>query len=146
MANKTIEINTQMSEGWKVTAQIREHQLIIDQPTAANEGANPLETFIFSLAGCISTIAKMVAREQQIDLQQFDVSMQAQLNTAGLFGKATADPVGFKSIDMSVTMDAKVNDIQLDEQQKGLFLDTVCHRCPVHDNLLKPTLVCHQLG
>ena len=146
MANKTIEINTQMSEGWKVTAQIREHQLIIDQPTAANEGANPLETFIFSLAGCISTIAKMVAREQQIDLQQFDVSMQAQLNTAGLLGKATADPVGFKSIDMSVTMDAKVNDIQLDEQQKALFLDTVCHRCPVHDNLLKPTLVSHQLG
>ncbi len=146
MANKTIAVNTQMSEGWKVTAQIREHQLIIDQPTGGNEGANPLETFIFSLAGCISTIAKMVAREQKIDLQQFDVSMKAQLNTAGLLGKPSEDPVGFKLIDVVVVMDAQVNDIQLNDEQKSLFLDTVCHRCPVHDNLLKPTVVNHSLG
>ncbi|WP_406675887.1 OsmC family protein [Shewanella benthica] len=73
-----------MGEGWKISAQIREHLLVIDQPTAGNEGDNPLETFIFSLAGCISSIAKMVARDQTIDLQEFDLSMKAQLNTAGL--------------------------------------------------------------
>ncbi|WOT06042.1 OsmC family protein [Shewanella youngdeokensis] len=143
MANKTIEINTHMAEGWKVSAQVREHQLVIDQPSGGNEGANPLETFIFSLAGCISTIAKMVAREQQIDLRVFDVAMKAQLNTAGLLGKPSADPVGFKAIDFVVTMDAMIDDIQLTHIQKMTFLDTVCHRCPVHENLLKPTLVEH---
>ncbi|SQH75295.1 conserved protein of unknown function, might related with OsmC family protein [Shewanella benthica] len=57
MANKIIEVNTRMGEGWRISAQIREHLLVIDQPTAGNEGANPLETFIFSLAACISSIA-----------------------------------------------------------------------------------------
>ncbi|ABZ77643.1 OsmC family protein [Shewanella halifaxensis HAW-EB4] len=146
MAEKIIELKTHMGEGWKVTAQVREHQLIIDQPTAGDEGANPLETFIFSLAGCISTIARMVAREQKIKLNHFDVSIKAQLNTLGLLGKATDDPVGFKHIDITVEMDAAVNSEPLTEEQKQVFIDTVCHRCPVHDNLLKPTLVTHQAG
>ncbi|MBE7213761.1 OsmC family protein [Shewanella benthica] len=143
MANKIIEINTRMGEGWKISAQIREHLLVIDQPTAGNEGANPLETFIFSLAGCISSIAKMVAREQKINLKKFDLSMKAQLNTAGLQGKSSDDPVGFKVIDIIAVMDATIDDIQLNQEQKSAFLDTVCHRCPVHDNLLKPSLVTH---
>ncbi|GIU28657.1 OsmC family protein [Shewanella schlegeliana] len=146
MAEKCIEVKTHMGEGWKVTAQVREHQLIIDQPTAGNEGANPLETFIFSLAGCISTIARMVAREQKITLNHFDVSIKAQLNTLGLLGKTTDDPVGFKHIDITVEMDAAANNEPLTEAQKQTFIDTVCHRCPVHDNLLKPTLVTHQAG
>ncbi|PKG57915.1 osmotically inducible protein C [Shewanella sp. Choline-02u-19] len=146
MADKIVAVNTQMGEGWKVSAQIREHLLVIDQPTAGNEGANPLETFVFSLAGCISTIAKMVAREQKIDLQQFDMSMKAQLNSAGLLGKPSDDPVGFKVIDIIATMDAMKDDIQLTDEQKSTFLDTVCHRCPVHDNLLNPTLVTHAVA
>jgi len=138
MADKIVEVNTTMGESWKVTAQIREHTLIIDQPTAGNEGANPLETFLFSLAGCISAIAKMVARDKKIHIRQFDVQVKAVLNTAGLSGLQTDDPVGFKQIDLIATIDA-----DLDEQQKQDFLDAVCHRCPVHDNLLKPTLVTH---
>lgn len=49
MPEKIIELETKMGKGWKVTAQVREHTLVIDQPTAGNEGANPLETFLFSL-------------------------------------------------------------------------------------------------
>ncbi|MGS0677261.1 OsmC family protein [Shewanella sp. 30m-9] len=144
MAEKIIELKTHMGEGWKITSQVREHLLVIDQPTAGNEGANPLETFIFSLAGCISTIAKMVAREQKIKLNQFDVSIQALLNTAGLLGQDSPDPVGFKHIDINVEVDAMLNGEQLTNEQKTQFLDAVCHRCPVHDNLLNPTLVTHQ--
>lgn len=138
MAEKIVEVNTHMGAGWKVTAQVREHQLVIDQPTAGNEGANPLETFLFSLAGCISAIAKMAARDQNITIKQFDVNVKAVMNPAGLLGQETDDPVGFKSIDITADIDA-----DLSEQEKQDFLDTVCHRCPVHDNLLNPTLVTH---
>ncbi len=138
MAEKVVEVKTQMGAGWKVTAQVREHLLVIDQPTAGNEGANPLETFLFSLAGCISAIAKMVARDQKLTLKQFDVHVTATMNPAGLLGQETDDPVGFKSIDIKADIDA-----DLTEQEKQEFLDSVCHRCPVHDNLLNPTLVTH---
>ena len=37
-----------------------------------------------------------------------------------------------------------MNQESLFDAQKREFLDTVCHRCPVHDNLLNPSLVTHQ--
>lgn len=141
MADKIIEVKTHMGEGWKVTAQIREHLLVIDQPSATNEGANPLETFLFSLAGCISAIAKMVARDRGIVLHQFDVDVKAVMNTAGLLGQATDDPVGFKEINLQAHIEADLSD-----EEKQAFLDAVCHRCPVHDNLLHPTLVRHNVS
>ncbi|GAM74679.1 hypothetical protein JCM19241_1022 [Vibrio ishigakensis] len=138
MPHKKIEVSTKMSEGWKVTAQVREHSLVIDQPSGGNEGANPLETFVFSLAGCISTIAKMVAREQKIELKGIEVDISADINTDGLIGKQSDDPVGFKSIDIKANIDAPLTD-----EEKQAFLDLVCHRCPIHENLLRPTVVTH---
>lgn len=97
-----------MGEGWKVSTQIREHLLVIEQhtyiPTVGNEGANPLDTFVFLLAGCIST--KMVAREQNIALKQFDLAMTTQIDSAGLLGKSSDDPISFKVIDIIATMGA----------------------------------------
>uniref|UniRef100_E6XJ41 OsmC family protein n=1 Tax=Shewanella putrefaciens (strain 200) TaxID=399804 RepID=E6XJ41_SHEP2 len=140
MPDKVVEVTTHMASGWKVTAQVREHLLVIDQPSATNEGANPLETFLFSLGGCISAIAKMVARERHIELRQFDVNVRALMNSAGLLGQPSEDPVGFKDITINASIDA-----DLSEDQKREFLDIVCNRCPVHDNLLRPTLVTHAL-
>ncbi|QDF66423.1 OsmC family protein [Shewanella sp. SNU WT4] len=138
MAEKIVEVSTHMGAGWKVTAQVREHTLVIDQPTATNEGANPLETFLFSLAGCISAIAKMTARDEKIDLRAIDIQVKGVMNPAGLLGQATDDPVGFKHINIEAVIDADLTDAE-----KSAFLDRVCHRCPVHDNLLHPTLVTH---
>ncbi|MGS0730334.1 OsmC family protein, partial [Shewanella sp. 0m-11] len=61
-----------------------------------------------------------------------------------LLGQDSPDPVGFKHIDINVEVDAMLNGEQLTNEQKTQFLDAVCHRCPVHDNLLNPTLVTHQ--
>ncbi len=138
MADKQYKITTSMGSGWKVTADVRGHQLVIDQPTATDEGANPLETFLFSLAGCLSAIAKMVAREDGITLRGIDIDVTGILNPAGLAGKPTDDPIGFKSIDATARIDADLSD-----DEKRVFFDKVCHRCPVHHNLLHPTVVTH---
>ncbi|MBY5991846.1 OsmC family protein [Ferrimonas balearica] len=139
MADKQYKITSRMTDGWKVTAQVRKHTLVIDQPSGGDEGANPLETFLFSLAGCLSAIAKMVAREQGITLGGIEVEITGVLNPAGLTGKPTEDPVGFKSIDALARIDAPLSD-----EEKQAFFDLVCHRCPIHDNLLRATVVTHQ--
>ncbi|BDM65441.1 osmotically inducible protein C [Shewanella sp. NFH-SH190041] len=141
MAEKIVEVHTHMGSGWKVTAQVRNHHLVIDQPTATDEGANPLETFLFSLGGCISAIARMVAREERIELRGLDVHVRGEMNSAGLMGQPTDDPVGFKRIELSASIDADMT-----TEEKNAFLDRVCHRCPVHDNLLHPTLVEHSIA
>lgn len=139
MATKTYTVKTEMRNTWQVRAQVGSHQMIIDQPSAGDTGPNPLDTFLFALAGCVSTIAKMAAREQGIELRSINVEVNGELNPAGLAGKPSDDPVGFKHINISADIDA-----DLDDAEKQAFLDLVCARCPVHDNLLRATSVSHQ--
>lgn len=141
MADKVYKVSTSMGNSWKVTSQIRQHQLVIDQPSGGDEGANPLETFLFSLGGCISAIAKMVARDMKIDLKGIDVHIEATLNPAGLAGKPTDDPVGFKSFSIVADIDADIN-----EALKQELLDLTCHRCPIHDNIVRASLIEHRVG
>ena len=47
-ADKRVSVNAQMTEGFAVRADIRGHQVVIDQPEAArgqNQGPTPLEFF-----------------------------------------------------------------------------------------------------
>ncbi|MBW3163143.1 OsmC family protein [Ferrimonas balearica] len=138
MADKQYRITSSMTHGWKVTADVRGHKMVIDQPSATDEGANPLETFLFSLAGCLSAIAKMAARDEGITLRGIEIDVTGVLNPAGLAGKPSDDPVGFKSIDATARIDADLSD-----EEKAAFFGRVCHRCPIHDNLLRPTVVTH---
>uniref|UniRef100_UPI003D661527 OsmC family protein n=1 Tax=Winogradskyella poriferorum TaxID=307627 RepID=UPI003D661527 len=70
-------------QGWAINADIRGHQVVIDQPLASvgtNEGPTPLEFFLFSLAGCIGSIARIAAAQQKIDLKSMEVKVDADLN------------------------------------------------------------------
>lgn len=141
MADKIYKVQTQMAGDWQVTAQVGKHRLIVDQASAGDTGPNPLDTFLFSLAACVSTIAKMVAREQNIALAGIQVTVEAILNPAGLAGKPSADPVGFKQFHISAEIDA-----DLTEPAKQAFLELVCQRCPVHDNVASISSVSHSLS
>ena len=83
--------------------------MVIDQPKAAggnDEGPSPLEYFLFSLGGCVASIARIVAKQQKIALRGIDVTVEADLNTAGLMGKPTDDRVGFQRFHISADIDA----------------------------------------
>lgn len=136
MADKQYRVKTSMSGGWKVVSQVRRHLLVIDQPSASDEGASPLEVFLFSLGGCLSSMAKMIAAEQGFELAGIQIEITASLDPAGLTGKSTDVPIGFKQINAKADIDAP-----LDPEKKKAFFELVCHRCPIHDNLINPTLV-----
>ena len=142
-ANKTISVSTSMGAGSQVHGDIRGHKVTIDQPTEAggtNEGPTPLEYFLFSLAGCIASIARIAATQKKLEMRGIDVDVSADLNPAGLLGKATDDRVGFQSITVTAQIDADMS-----EADKTAFLDEVCDRCPLHDNIKLATWVEHGL-
>jgi len=142
-ATKTISVTANMGSGTQVYAEIRDHKVVIDQPAAGggkNEGPTPLEYFLFSLAGCIASIGRIAAMQQKIDLRGMEIKVDAAMNPAGLLGKETDDRVGFQTI----TVDASI-DADLTAEQKQVFLDEVCDRCPLHDNIKLETKVEHQL-
>lgn len=140
MADKKYCIVASMGTDWKVESRIRQHHLIIDQPTATDEGANPLEMFLFSLGGCLCSMAKMVAAEQQVEISAMTVELNATLDPAGLRGKSAVAPVGFKEISIKAEIDCP---LELEEKKK--LFELVCQRCPIHDNLVNTTVVTAEL-
>ncbi len=141
--DKRVAVQTSMEEGFLVSADIRGHQVKIDQPEAArgtDQGPTPLEYFLFSLGGCICTIGRIAAMQQKINLRSMKVSVEGDYNPAGLLGKPTDDPVGFKQISVAAEIDADMTD-----EEKQAFLDAVCERCPLHANIKLETQVLHHL-
>lgn len=143
MSSKRVSVTAKMSDGYRIEADIRGHQMVIDQPKASggnDSGPTPLELFHFSLAGCIGSIARIAAMQQRIDLRAMSITVEGDLNPAGLLGKESPDRNGFQSLQISATIDA-----DLDEEQKQRFLDEVCARCPLHDNVHYETQISHHL-
>ena len=144
MPNKTVAVDVQMGNGFAITTDIRGHKLTIDQPQNAggnNEGPTPLEYFMLSLAGCVASIARIVAMQEKLELRGMEVRAEGDLDPAGLLGKATDQRVGFQQIRVSASIDA-----DLDDAEKAAFLDRVCDRCPVHDNIKLTSVVSHGLA
>ncbi len=144
MSSKTIAITANMEAGWAIRADIRDHKVVIDQPKASggtDEGPTPLEFFLFSIAGCIGSIARIAAGQKRIDLRGMEIKVDADLNPMGLMGKETEDRVGFSQIRISAQIDADLTD-----EEKNAFLDEVCNRCPLHDNVKMTTEVVHKLA
>ncbi|SFX40734.1 OsmC family protein [Marinospirillum alkaliphilum] len=139
---KTVKVEAEMQEGFAIRSNINGHTLIIDQPEAArgsNLGATPLETFLFAIAGCVGTIGRIIAMQRKLELRGMQVQVEGDYNPAGLLGKPTDDRIGFQQIRISAAIDADWS-----EEEKKSFLDEVCHRCPIHDNISLETLVTHQ--
>src|SRR5690554_7633743 len=90
MPVKTEKITAELLENYKIEVKTHSHVVYIDQPPAGgggDEGPTPLEYLLSSLAGCIITIAKIVARQKRIDLRGLRVSVEGDIDTDVLLGK-----------------------------------------------------------
>lgn len=141
---KTVSVESTMGEGFAVATQFGAQQIFIDQPVTAKGsglGPTPLQMLLFAVGGCIATIARIAAFQQKIALRSMKITVEGDYNPDALMGKVTDDRAGFQQIRISAEIDA-----DLDIEQKQRFLDEVCARCPLHDNLLHGTVVNHQLA
>lgn len=140
---KTVSVNTTMAEGFAIAANIDGHSVFIDQPTTAKgtgTGPTPLQMLLFAVGGCIGTIGRIVAFQQKIALRSMQITVEGDYNPAGLMGKPSEDRVGFTEIRINAKIDADLTD-----EQKAQFLDDICQRCPLHDNLSHGSTVVHRL-
>jgi len=144
MAAKNVTVVATMGEGFKIESQIRDHAVAIDQPQAAggtDTGPTPLEYFFFSLAGCIGSIARIMANQRRLAIRSMQVTVSGELDMDVLLGKNTDDRAGFQGVDIKVSMDS---DLSADEA--SAFLQEVERRCPVSDNIMSGTPVTIELA
>jgi len=137
MAIKTVTVEAKLNEKFKIQSNVRGHSEVIDQPVAmggTDEGPTPLEYLFLAVAGCIGSIGRVVAMQKRLNVRGMDITVEGDLNTDGLLGKESSDPVGFKEILMSVKVDG-----DLSAEEKEAFIHEVDSRCPVSQNLIGET-------
>lgn len=139
MAIKTVKVESVLDAKFKLESSVHGHRVIVDQPTNAggtDAGPTPLDYLLVSLAGCIGTIGRIIAMQKRIALRGMKITVEGDINTDGLLGKPTDDPVGFKEFRILADIDA-----DLTAEEKEAFVHEVDARCPVSFNLLNNTSV-----
>ncbi len=136
---KTVQTTGSWKGGMRVEAQARDHEVVIDQPQAGggnDAGPNPMEYFLVALVGCLGTIAAIIANQERIKLDGFDVSVEGDYDPAYLLGKTEEGRAGFTEIRVSVNIDADMSD-----EEKQAFFERIDARCPISDNMINNTKI-----
>ena len=136
---KTISVEAKLDEKFKIEVRAGEHLMVVDQPKAGggtNAGATPLEYLFASLAGCIGTVARIVAMQKRIPLRGMDMKVEGAFDLETLLGKSKENRAGFAGIKVMLHIDADMT-----EQEKEDFIQEVESRCPVSDNIANITPV-----
>lgn len=139
MAMKNYIVETKMGEGFKMTSQIGNHTLYIDQPKNAggsDAGPNPIQYFLLSLSGCIGAVARIIATQRKIELRSITIKIQGDIDTDRLLGISTEQRAGLDEIKIHTEIDADMSD-----EEKEAFLAEVDSRCPISDNISNGTKI-----
>ncbi|MFT7541831.1 MAG: putative redox protein [Planctomycetota bacterium] len=122
---------TAHGEGWPTTVAITDTEwtLQLDEPTddgGKNSGANPMQYFAASLAGCQNEQAQVVAEELGVSIQSIDINLEIDLDLSGFMGAAEHSDGSYKQTRLS----AKVRGDLTEEQARELG-QRVDRRCPI---------------
>jgi uncharacterized OsmC-like protein len=132
-----LKVTGQLFEKYRIEVNADNHVIRIDQPASGggtDTGPNPLAYQLSALAGCIGTVARIVANRQQLPLQGMTIDVEGDIDTDYLLGRTKEGRAGFQVIRVKVNMDA-----DLSREAREKFIHEVDSRCPVSENLLNNT-------
>ena len=142
MSDVTFKVSGQSESPARLAVQVRGFELIVDEPPGLggdDEGPNPVEYILAGLAGCLNVMGHIIAKEMGFAIRSLTIDAAGPLNPRKLLGKQTDDRAGYKNIDVTLKVDADVDQATLDQ-----WLATIETRCPVSDNLMNLTPVAIQ--
>jgi putative redox protein len=134
---KTIGIAARLDEKFKIEVKAGDHIMYVDQTKAgggSDAGPTPLEYFFASLAGCIGTIARIIATQKRITLNGIDMKIEGAYDVETLLGKSKENRAGFAGIKVILNIDADMS-----KEEKEAFIHEIESRCPVSDNIANAT-------
>jgi len=119
--------------GCQVDVGARSFKILLDEPPVlggTDEGMTPVEAILCALGGCQAIVAFAFAKSQGIDLEDFSVSLEGDLDPDGFLGKNPNVRNGFSEI--RYTMHFKTSS---SKDKVEAFADYIESHCPVGDNL-----------
>lgn len=134
MAIEVFKSTTKLTEGMRVECTARDHKILLDEPTGlggTDTGMNPVEAVLCALGACKCIVARCFAKAHKIDLQDFRVELEGDLDPDGFMGKNKDAKVGFSTIRSKIYI--KSNSSKEDIEKFVEFIDKTC---PVADTLI----------
>ena len=134
---RTAGIEAKLDEKFKITIKAGDHTMYVDQTKAGggtDAGATPLEYFLASLAGCIGTVARIIANQKGITLNGIDMNIEGFFDMEILLGISKENRAGLTGIEVILNLDANMS-----KAEKEAFVDELESRCPVSDNIINTT-------
>jgi uncharacterized OsmC-like protein len=139
MPNLKFSVKAKSENPTKTIVEASGFKLVIDEPEnlgGTNEGANPVEYVLASLAGCMNVVGHLAAKEMGFELRGMEISLEGDLDPSKFMGKNVDTRAGYSEVRVSVKADTDADRSTLDK-----WLEKIESRCPVSDNLSNATPV-----
>ena len=136
MAISTVKVGATMKDKFRTEIHCS-NPFVVDQPIAAggnNEGPNPLEVFLSSLAACICALARIISNQRRLKVRGVQVDVEGDIDKDYLMGLTSEGRAGFTEIRSYVKIDADMT-----EEEKKEYLHEIERRCPIADNMANTT-------
>ncbi len=139
MAKETFKATSKLVEGLQVDNTVRGFTLRMDEPQSlggSDTGMNPVEALLAALGSCQVIVAAAFAKAQGIELQDFWVELEGDLDTDGFLKGVPGVRMGFNEVRFTPHIKTSAS-----PEQVKKFMDFVKSRCPVGDVMLNGTRI-----
>lgn len=120
-------------EGVLSVADVNGKEVVIDEPEqlgGTDKGPNPVEYILAALGGCINVLVVSFAKNFDVELRNFQVHVEGDLDPDGFLGKNPNVRPGYEEIRYLVDIDSPSPAENIDA-----LLAHVDKVCPVKDTL-----------
>ena len=95
---------------------------------------SPPQYLALSLAGCLMNMSRIIAMEQDIRIEDIEIGVSGDIDTAKAMGISSASRAGFAGLNVAIRVQA-----QWSAEEKSLFHQELMTRCPICDTIQNPT-------
>ncbi|WP_195575103.1 OsmC family protein [Paenibacillus sp. 1001270B_150601_E10] len=134
-AVQTFKATAHLQDGVQVKTTSRNFELTIDEPKSlggTDTGMNPVEALLASLGACQSIVARVYAPKFGVQLDDFSVEVEGDLDLDGFFNRSTVRP-GYSDIRYTFRIKTDSPREKVDE-----FVHFLESKCPVGDTIANP--------
>ena len=133
MANAVFKSTTMLTEGMRVECKARNHSFLLDEPKelgGTDTGMNPVEAVLCALGACKCIVARCFAKAHRVELQDFRIEVEGDLDPDGFMGKNKDVKIGFSEIRSKIYIKSSSSKENIEK-----FVEFIDKTCPVADTL-----------
>ena len=118
MSSLTFSISGESHNATKFEAKARNFSFVVDEPESLggnDHGPNPVEYLLGSYAGCLNVVVHLVAKEEGININKLNISINGDLDPAKFVGQPGFNRAGFQTINVNISIDADADDAAINK-------------------------------